>query len=255
MGERGVTHAGDVRTLLLAVALLPSALTSLSPAAEPPPLRVTATGQVSPFDLELLSIFARLHARSVISLDPSSRGPLAAVADGSADLAVVVLADEDLGTLAVTGEVLPTRLVAVTRRPGIRAPSIEALRRARIGILHGSRARAAVQAAKISGAELVDYNNAGQAHAALRDGVLTALLLELPDAFAVRQTDTDLEFGTFVGPKASLVYAVAPRDQSLAQDFDRFLASIRRTPSWGALLARSYGPEALEVLGRMWTSK
>ena len=253
---RAAMRKGGARALLLAAAVVPSALSATSAAPEPAPLRVTATGPVRPFDMELLSIFAKLHARAVIPIESPSRGPTAAIADGSADLVAGVVTDsEDLGTLVLTSEVLPTRLVAVTRRPGARAASIEALRRTRIGALRGSRARAAVQAAKVTGAELIEYGSTGQASAALRDGALGALLLELPDAFAARQADSELEFGTFLGPKTSFVYAVAPRDQSLAGEFDRFLASIRRTPSWGALLGRSYGPEALEVLGRTWTTK
>jgi ABC-type amino acid transport substrate-binding protein len=231
-------------------------LSSTSASAELPPLRVTAACPVSAFDLELLSTFGRLQGRPVVALDPPSHGPLRAVADGSADFATGVVADaEDLGSLMPTSEVLPTRLVAVTRRPGIRATSIEALRRARLGVLQGSRARSAVQAAKISGAELTEYDSTEHAVAGLRQGALTALLLELPAAFAARQADSELEFGTFLGPKTSLVYAVTAHNRSLAEEFDRFLASIRRTPSWGALLARSFGPEALEVLGRAWTTQ
>jgi ABC-type amino acid transport substrate-binding protein len=245
-----------LRAILLTSVLVQVGLSSTLPAAEPSPLRVTAACPVSPFDLELLSIFGKLRGRPVLTVDPPSRGPVTAVTDGSADLATGLVADgEDLGSLVLTSEVLPTRLVAVTRRPGARATSIEALRRTRLGILRGSRARSAIQAAKISGAELVEFGRTEHAVTALREGSLTAVLLELPAAFAARRADSELEFGTFLGPKASLVYAVAAHDRSVAEELDRFLASIRKTPSWGALLARSYGPEALEVLGRAWTTQ
>ncbi len=161
-----------------------------------------------------------------------------------------MVAETVAGELATTREVLPTRLVAVTRRPGARAAAIEMLRRLRIGILRGSRARPAVQAAKISGAELVEYGGLDQAGAALREGSVSVLLLELPDAFTARRSDGELEFGTFVGPKGSLVYGVAARDRILAVQLDRYLEGLRGTPSWSSLVARHYGPEALDLLVR-----
>ena len=90
------------------------------------PLRVAAAGALDPFDADLLATFAWTQGRSLLPVI----GAPAVVASGGADVAVGLYADAVAsGELAPTQEVLPSRLVALSRRPGARAGAPRGLRR------------------------------------------------------------------------------------------------------------------------------
>ncbi len=235
------------RAALLGGALLTLAVGAAAgteAAAPRPLLRIAAQGSTAAFDAELLGIFAKLLDRTVVavSASPGEAGP---------DVVAGVLAgDARIGALSASSEVLPTRLVAVTRRPAPRAVAIEALRWTRVGVTPGSRAATAVREAKISGAELVEADGLAAALAALRAGGVKALLLELPEALVALRRDPALELGVFVGARQSYVFAMRREDPQLAGALDRYLRGLRSTPSWAALVARHFGPQSLEALAR-----
>ncbi|HVO11351.1 MAG TPA: transporter substrate-binding domain-containing protein [Vicinamibacteria bacterium] len=226
-------------TVTVSIILALACLRPIAAAADRSPLRVTAEGRLSPFDLEVLSTFAKLHARQ---LQPVPPGADADVIAGTFSDTVARPA------FTVTREVFPSRLVALTRTPQPRIAAIEALRWSRVGVVRGSRAAAAVHDAKISGAELVEYRTAQAAAAALRSAEVASLLLELTDALAEQRTDAQLQMGVSLGTRRSWVYAVPSAQGSLVRELDDYLASLRRTPSWAAMIARHYGPHALETL-------
>lgn len=236
---------------LALLALVPAG--AASPAATPSParapLRVVFHGACSDLDREVLAAFARTSGRPVEAV-PAAGDPLEVVRAGRADVATGVLAETGrLESLASSREVLPTRLVAVTKLPAP-AATVESLRWRRIGTLRGSRAPAAMRDAKLSGAEAVELGDLEAALGALGDGSVDALLLELPEALVARRRDGSLVLGAFLGTRRSLVYAARAEDRSVLAELDAHLASLRRTPSWAALLARSLSPDVLETLSR-----
>jgi ABC-type amino acid transport substrate-binding protein len=240
------------RVMVLAPALLCVALVVSTQAAERAPLRVVSTGPINAFDRELLSIFAKMHGRNLVFATPQPAGaPAAAVVGGDADLLVGLTPGGQIPPLlAATREVFPTRLVAVTRRPKPACEFIEALRSKRLGVVRDSRARAAVQAAKISGVVLSEYSSPDEAAAALRAGTVAALLIELPQALLARRDDAALELGVFVGLHSSVEYAVRGNDQDLLRGLNAFLEKICATPTWRFIVDRHFGSGALDALAR-----
>lgn len=240
----------------LSILILPLALSFPLPShANAPlagPLRVVAAPAASGLEQELLAAFARTLGRPIETAPaPSAEVALEAVRAGSADVAAGVLAAQPgFGALAVSREVFPSRLVAVTRRPSASADAIEGLRGKTLGVLRGSRAPAAVHDAKISGAEIVEGADLAAALGDLREGKVAALLLELPEALAARRRDPALQLGVFLGTRQSLVCAVRPADRPLLGQLDQYLGSVRSTSSWAVIITRAFGPDALEVLSR-----
>ncbi len=51
-----------------------------------------------------------------------------------------------------------------------------------------------------------------------------------------------------LGTRRSWVYVVPSENGPLVRELDDYLASLRRTPSWAAIIARHYGPHVLETL-------
>jgi ABC-type amino acid transport substrate-binding protein len=236
-------------TFLALVAARPASLAS-TPSAARAPLRVVLQGASTDFDREVLASFAKTSGRPIVETASSAGDALEAVRSGRADLVAGVLASGGrLDSLVATSEVFPSRLVAVTRSPAP-AATIESLRWRRIGTLRGSRAAGAIRDAKLSGAEAVEAASLEAALVALGGGSVDALLLELPEALVARRRDGALVLGAFLGTRQSLVYAVRAEDRTLLAQLDAHLGSVRRTPSWAALLARGLSPEVFEALSR-----
>jgi hypothetical protein len=139
------------RSLLAATLVLAVRVPEASPAARRS-LRVSVEAGLDPLDAEVLSTFAR--TRSTV-LEPV-RGGAAALARGEADVLAGAYADAIGSEIAASGEVFPSRLVAVTRPPVARAVAVESLRWSSVGVLRGSRAEAAIRDSKISGVALTE---------------------------------------------------------------------------------------------------
>jgi ABC-type amino acid transport substrate-binding protein len=227
---------------LIMVAVL-ACMHSVSAAAkESGALQVATRGPLGGFDLELLAVFGKAHGHPIRPLQGDGTTP--DVISGVLDEAV------DTTELAVTREVFPTRLVAVTARPQARIAAIETLRGRRIGVLRGSRAGTAVHDAKISGARLSEYTSLAAATEGLGSGELDAVLVELPEALLAQQANRRIELGVFLGARRSYVFAVPKAEGSVLRDLNEFLEGFRRTASWTAVVERHYGPRALEALAR-----
>ena len=232
---------------LLALVSIAAADAASADAGDGRPLRVVASGALDALDAELLATFAKTHGRRLLTV---TGGP-SAVTAGDADVAAGLFAEDATPpALEATAEVFPSRLVAVSRRPGPPAASIESLRWARIGVLRGSRAPAAVHDAKVSGAEITEYRGLEAAVSALRAGTVAFLLVELPEALLGLRGDARLELGVFLGARRSRVYAVRGQDRDLRAALNGYLQGLRRTPSWAVLVSRHYGPAAFEALAR-----
>jgi ABC-type amino acid transport substrate-binding protein len=211
------------------------------------PLRVASPGPLDAFDAELLTTFAKAQGRTVQPVT----GLASSVVAGGADVAVGLFADAVTPSdLEATREVLPSRLVAVSRRPQAIATSIESLRGARIGALRGSRAITAIHDSKISGAEVSEYASLEVALSALRDDRVAFLLLELKEALIAQHEQQQLELGVFLGTRRSCVYAVRSEDRALLAELNAYLQGLRKTPSWAAIVARHYGPGVFETIAR-----
>jgi len=211
------------------------------------PLRVVSPGSLDAFDAELLATFARVEGRTVESVT----GSASTVAAGGADVAVGLYADAVASSdLEATREVLPSRLVAVSRRPNAVANSIESLRGARIGACRGSRALAAIRDSKISGAEVSEYSGPEAALSGLRDGSVAFLLIELPEALLAQHEQPQLVLGVFLGVRRSRVYAVRSQDRALLAGLNAYIQALRKTPSWAAIVTGHYGPGVFEAIAR-----
>lgn len=216
-----------------------------------PLLKVGLFGSAAGMDAEVLRAFARTQgleaqARDVDSIDQA----MAQLQDGSLHVvAGLAVTDALKGSAGFTSEVLPSRLVVVTRKPAAPVTFIEGLRGLKIGVVAGSPATEALAAAKLPSWNLVAGASVGAVLSDLKAGRTSACVLNIAEALRASADDGDLQSGVFVGPRLTLAYAVKKGNDGLLQSLDGQLRQLRMSPSWSQLLARQT-PGLLDALSR-----
>jgi lysine/arginine/ornithine transport system substrate-binding protein len=150
--------------------------------------------------------------------------------------------------VAFTTEVFPTRNVVLTRKPHPPVMTVEQLRKEKVGTIKGTSMAEAIAAAGVPAANVDDGLPTGGYDDALRSGRITAGVWGVESAIAAQRQDPDLQLGAFLGPPASLAYAVRKGDTALRAALDEYIENLRRTPSWSRLVVKYFGDAAPEVL-------
>jgi ABC-type amino acid transport substrate-binding protein len=204
------------------------------------------------FDRELLEGFARLQR---VDLEPvvvkrfADMIPRLKAGDG--DLVSGIIATEARRReIDFTDEVLPARLVVVTREPRPAVASVAALRAETVGIIPGNAWSKAVAEAGVPTERTVGFADIPALLRGLADGKATATVMSVVDYTMAKKHDPALRAGAFVGPPGSGAWGLRRGDTALREALDRYLAAARRSGSWNRLVIRYYGEDALEVLGR-----
>ncbi len=197
-----------------------------------------APGSPPGFDQEVLQGFAALHHLTLKPVPVTSWDALIpALVEGKGDLIGGRFTATDLRRKLVdfTTEVFPTRLVVQ-------------LRKEKVGTIKGTNMVEALAAAGMPAANLDDGIPPGGFDEALRAGRITAAVWGVESAIASQRQDPELQLGTFVGPPASLAYAVRKGDHALLDALNEYVDNLRKTPSWSRLVVKYFGEAAPEVL-------
>ena len=204
------------------------------------------------FDRELLEGFARLHDLKLEAV-PVKRFadiiPRLKAGDGDV-ISGIIATEARRREIAFTEEVLPARLVAVTRDPRPAVAAVEGLAAETVGVIPGNAWAKAVADAGVPPAKTVPFADVPALLRGLREGTITATVMSVVDYTMAKKRDAALRAGAFVGSPGSGAWGLRQSDDALRRALDEYLAAARRSGSWNRLVIRYYGQDALDVLGR-----
>lgn len=206
-------------------------------------------GAAPGFDREILEGFARLRKLRIEPVPVASWDALVpALVEDRGDLAAGGVTATDARRRAVdfTAEVFPSRLVVMTRKPRPSVQALAQLKAEKVGTIRGTSLAEGLSTLGLPSVD--DGVPPGGLPEALRSGRVTAIVMGVEDAIAAQQKDPALQLGLFVGPRASLAFAVRKSDAALRQALDDYLANLRRTPTWNRLVVQYFGESAIEIL-------
>jgi membrane-bound lytic murein transglycosylase F len=220
-------------------------------ADETPEMFALVPGQRPGFEREILEGFARLH-RIKLEVVPVQgfENIIPALLKGEGDVICGILVSEARRRqVAFTVEILPSRLLAVSRRPREIA-SARALAAERVGVVTGTAWAEAAIAAGVPPARIDSFPEMKALLDALRTSKVTAGVMSLSDFVLLRGREPELQAGPFLGPSRSAAWALRKEDGLLLRALDEYVENLRRTPSWGRLAVTYFGDDALSLLGR-----
>lgn len=206
----------------------------------------------SGFDREILEGFARLQRLQVEHVSvPSWDALVPSLLAGEGDVIAghLSVTEGRRRLIDFSAEVFPTRMVVFTRAPHRVVTRIEELREEKVGTVKGTNMAEAVAAAKLQNVD--DTVQAGGLPDALRQGRITAAVLNVENVMVFRRRDPSLQLGMFLGPPGSIAYGVRKEDKELLKALDSYVDSMRRTPTWSRLVVKYFGVEAPDVLKKV----
>jgi ABC-type amino acid transport substrate-binding protein len=229
-----------------------------------PPLRVLVSSDAQPeffavaggprpgVERELLEAFGRAwHLRVEAVPVAHFDDVIPALLKGDGDvIAGIVDTPARREQIAFTGEVLPTRYVAVTRRPHRVLETLAQLREERVGVVRGTTWEDAAREAGVDPARIVAFPLISDLRTALASRRVTAGVMPVSEYLIARRRDRDLQAGAYVGVPAVAAWGVRQQDTALLRDLDRFLEDARRSGQIDRIVTRYFGREAVDVLGR-----
>jgi ABC-type amino acid transport substrate-binding protein len=203
------------------------------------------------FDREILDGFAGLQRVRVETVVRPFEEIIGALLKGQGDV-VVGLVDTEARRrqLAFSVEVLPTRLVVLTRKPQPAIVKIEDLRAARVGVVKGTSWADAVSAAGVPAAQTELVPELSDALRGLEAARFAATVVSLVDASLAIRKDPVLQAGLFLGAPGRAAYAARKNDPELLRALDEYLGNLQKAGTWSRLVVKYFGSDALAVLGR-----
>jgi ABC-type amino acid transport substrate-binding protein len=221
----------------------------LVPADETPEMFAFERGTSPGFEREMLEGFAALR-KVKIEVIPIERFEdiLPALQRGQGDI-VTGINDTAARRQAVdfTVEVLPSRHVAVTRKPHPAVDTVFQFRAEKVGVLKGTTWADTAVAAGVRPELFAEEKDV---LAALKSGRITATVLSGTEFILVQRHDSDLQAGVALGSPGSAAWAVRKEDHQLKSALDAYLTGLRHTGSWSRLVVKYFGRDALDVLGK-----
>jgi membrane-bound lytic murein transglycosylase F len=202
-------------------------------------------------DREILAGFARVEKLELAVVPVSTWDALIpTLAEGGGDVAAggVTATEARRKIVDFTGEVFPSRQVAITRRPHRLVQTLDELRAERVGTIKGTAMADVIREARVPAANIDDGYASGRLPEALKSGRVTAIVLGIEDAIVAQQVDPELQLGVFLGSKQSLAFAVPKDAPALRRALDDYIANLRHTPTWDRLVVKYFGKAALEIL-------
>jgi ABC-type amino acid transport substrate-binding protein len=203
------------------------------------------------FEREILEGFARLHKVKLEVVPVQGfENIIPALLKGDGDVICGILDTEARRRqVAFTVEILPSRLLAVSRKPKALA-SVRELAAERVGVVTGTAWGDAATAAGVPAARIESFTDMKALLDGLRSGKVTAGVMSLSDFVLLRGREPDLQAGPFLGEIKTAAWAVRKGDDLLLRGLDEYVENLRRTPSWGRLAVTYFGDDALNLLGR-----
>jgi len=220
-------------------------------ADEQPEMYAVSPGDARGFDREILDGFASLERVRVETVVRPFEDIIASLLKGQGDL-IVGLADTEARRrqIAFSVEVLPTRLVVVTRKPHAPILKLEELRAARVGVVKGTSWADAVSAAGVPVTQMELVTELSDALRGLETGRFAATVVSLVDASLAIRKDAALQAGLYLGTPGRAAYAARKDDPQLVGALDEYLGNLRKTGTWSRLVVKYFGNDALAVLNR-----
>jgi ABC-type amino acid transport substrate-binding protein len=153
--------------------------------------------------------------------------------------------------VAFTCEVMPTHNVLVTLKPAPPVADAAALKAlASVGAIRGAKPAEAVAEAGVPASSLRLFESRDALLVALRSKQVAAVVLPVSELAIAERDFPGLQAGATVGPPGRVAWAVRKEDEALRQALDQHVTNARRGPTWGRLIVRYFGAQALTVLGR-----
>jgi len=202
-------------------------------------------------DHELLEGFAKLHR---LKLEPVPVSAWDALIPSLLERNGDLIAGRFTATPArrklveFTSEVFPTRNVVITRRPHKGVASVEELRAEKVGTIKGTSMAEAIADAGVPPGSVDDGLAPGSFGDALESGRVTAAVWGVESAIALQREDPRIQLGAFLGPPASLAWAVRKDEPELLKALNEYVENTRKTPTWSRLVVKYFGEAAPEIL-------
>jgi polar amino acid transport system substrate-binding protein len=229
-------------------------LRALVAADEAPEFFALENGRAPGFERELLEAFARVYKLQLQAVRVARFDDIIpALLRGDGDVVTGIIDTEARRKkVAFTVEVLPSRILVVTRAPkAIHAAS--ELAAERLGVVDGTTWAEAAQAAGAPAASIESFPDMPAQLAALRGGKVTGIVVSLSDFVLERRRTPELTAGPFLGDARRAAWAVRRADTQLLGALNTHLENLRRSPSWMRMAETYFGQDALSLLGRAKT--
>jgi len=212
-----------------------------------------AAGPAPGFERELVESFARLQGIELeVVTAPGYADRIPILLRGGGDVIVAIFDTEDRRKqVAFTGEVMPTHNVAVTLKPAPVVSDVAALKSLpAIGAIKGAKPAEAAAEAGVPVSSLRFYDTRSALLTGLRSKQVAAVILPVSELAIAERDFPGLQAGVIVGPPGRVAWAVRKEDEALRRALDEHITNTRRGPTWGRLIVKYFGDQALTVLGR-----
>jgi peptidoglycan lytic transglycosylase F len=212
-----------------------------------------APGPAPGFERELVESFARLQGLELeVVTVPGYADRIPLLLRGGGDMIVAIFDTEDRRKqVAFTGEVMPTHNVAVTLAPAAVVSDVAGLKALpAIGAIKGAKPAEAAAEAGVPVSSLRFFDSRQALLTALRSKQVAAVILPVSELAIAERDFPGLQAGVIVGPPGRVAWAVRKEDEALRRALDEHITNTRRGPTWGRLIVKYFGDQALTVLGR-----
>jgi ABC-type amino acid transport substrate-binding protein len=202
------------------------------------------------FERELIEGFCRLQgiALEVIQV-PDFEQIIPMLLRGEGDMITgIVDTTARRQKVAFSSEVFPVRHMAITRRPGPSARSLDELRGLRVGTIPGTTWEQAVVDAGVPKQKRTSYRDAELMLAGLRAGEVDAVVVTVFDFALAKKHDPELVAGTFVGRAAAAALAVRHADSRLLEAVNGYLRGMQQARH--TLMFKYLNEEALTLIAQ-----
>jgi ABC-type amino acid transport substrate-binding protein len=204
------------------------------------------------FEREILEGFARLQ-RVRLDVVPIRQFEelIPTLIRGEGDVgAGLHVTEERRKSIDFSDEVMPDRLIVVSRRPKPKVDDLSGFRAAKVGVIPGTVWAEATRSAGVGKAQIVELADENAVLGALRSGAITATVMSVSDLILSIRKDPYLQAGLFLGEAGSSAWGLRKQDRELKTALNQYLHALRQGSSWNRLVVKYFGDDALAVLGR-----
>jgi membrane-bound lytic murein transglycosylase F len=248
-----VAAAGDLPEIKSKGALRVLMVPANSPIPGPSPFFSIDGDRATGFDAEVLAAFARGEGLKLsVTAIPIWDSLIPALLQDKGDLIAgdITATQGRRKQIDFTTEVLPTRIVVLSRKPHARVATREQLLAERVGTVKGTSPHEALLAIGVPKQNLDDTLQPTALLEAMKSGRFGAIAIDLQAAVDAQRRDPELELGMFLGAPESLAYGVRKEAPLLRKALDRHIESMKPTPAWYRLVVQYFGNSAPDIMKR-----
>jgi ABC-type amino acid transport substrate-binding protein len=223
---------------------------ALVSADEQPEMFALAVGSANPgIEREILDRFARAHGLKIdVVTVPNFEQIIPDLLKGDGDLIIGIIDTESRRRqIAFTIETLPGRHLVVNRKPAAAISTVDAMKRARFGVIQGTSWAEAAAAAGVAASNTVQFPDLPGVLGALESGKVAATVMSAPDFALARRRDPALQAGTFIGAPTSAAWGIKKTDGALVDALNDHIFTLKGSMAWGQLVAKYFTADALEL--------